>query len=152
MNYIIRYFKSVALAMFSAVLLWSCSDDKDEPVAVTTLPEAAQTFLSSHYAGVKEQSAVRDKDDHNVEYDVRLANGHEVTFDAEGNWTDVDAPTGQTVPDGLVPEAVALYIATNYPSEGINEISRSAAGYEVDLTNGVDLVFDSFGNFLRADR
>lgn len=152
MNYIIRYFKSVALAMFSAVLLWSCSDDKDEPVAVTTLPEAAQTFLSSHYAGVKVQSAVRDKDDHNVEYDVRLANGHEVTFDAEGNWTDVDAPTGQTVPDGLVPEAVALYIATNYPSEGINEISRSAAGYEVDLTNGVDLVFDSFGNFLRADR
>lgn len=138
--------------MFSAVLLWSCSDDKDEPVAVTTLPEAAQTFLSSHYAGVKVQSAVRDKDDHNVEYDVRLANGHEVTFDAEGNWTDVDAPTGQTVPDGLVPEAVALYIATNYPSEGINEISRSAAGYEVDLTNGVDLVFDSFGNFLRADR
>lgn len=152
MNYIIRYFKSVALAMFSAVLLWSCSDDKDEPVAVTTLPEAAQTFLSSHYADVKVQSAVRDKDDHNVEYDVRLANGHEVTFDAEGNWTDVDAPAGQTVPDGLVPEAVALYIVTNYPSEGINEISRSAAGYDVDLTNGVDLVFDPFGNFLRADR
>lgn len=152
MNNIIRYFKSVAVAMFSAVLLWSCSDDKDEPVAVSTLPEAAQTFLTSHYAGVKVQSAVRDKDDHRVEFDVRLANGHEVTFDAEGNWIDVDAPAGQTVPGGLVPEAVLLYIVTNYPSEGINEISRSAAGYDVDLTNGVDLEFDFLGNFLRADR
>lgn len=153
MNKVFRYFACAALAMFSAVALCSCSDDdKDEPVSVSTLPESAQNFLTSHYAGVKVQSAVRDKDGKKVEFDVRLANGHEVTFDADGNWTDVDAPAGETVPGGLVPEAVALYIATNYSSEGINEVSRSAAGYDVDLTNGVDLEFDSLGNFLRVDR
>ncbi|MDE6645047.1 MAG: PepSY-like domain-containing protein [Muribaculaceae bacterium] len=147
-----RYLAAFVVAVM-AVALWSCSDDdKDEPINAANLPENAQTFIGTHYSGVSIVSVTRDKDDHQDEYDVRLSNGHEVTFNAAGEWTDVDAPANQSVPDGLVPESIALYITTNYAGAGINEISKSAAGYEIELTNGVDLDFDSMGNFLRVDK
>ncbi len=153
MKYALKHFAAIAVVMLSAAFVWNCSDDdKDVPVDVAALPENAQAFIASHYSGMHVVSAVRDKDDGRDEYEVRLSNGHEVTFDAAGEWTDVDAPAGQTVPDGLVPESVALYIATNYSGSGINDVSRSATGYSVELTNGVDLEFDPLGNFLRVDR
>ncbi|MDE6544259.1 MAG: PepSY-like domain-containing protein, partial [Muribaculaceae bacterium] len=71
---------------------------------------------------------------------------------AAGEGPDVDAPADQSAPAGLVPQSIALYITTNYAGAGINEISKSAAGYEIELTNGVDLDFDSMGNFLRVDK
>lgn len=153
MKYVLKHIVAVAMVMLSAAFVWNCSDDdKDTPVEVAALPEGAQAFIASHYSGMHVVLAVRDKDDGRDEYEVRLSNGHEVTFDAAGEWTDVDAPAGQTVPDGLVPESVALYIATNYSGSGINDVSRSATGYSVELTNGVDLEFDPLGNFLRVDR
>ncbi|MDE6093348.1 MAG: PepSY-like domain-containing protein [Muribaculaceae bacterium] len=153
MKYALKHFAAIAVVMLSAAFVWNCSDDdKDVPVDVAALPEGAQAFIASHYSGMHVVLSVRDKEDGRDEYEVRFSNGHEVTFDAAGEWIDVEAPAGRVVPDGLVPEAVALYVVTNYPSEGINEISRSAAGYDVDLTNGVDLEFDPLGNFLRVDR
>lgn len=64
----------------------------------------------------------------------------------------VDAPSGQTIPSGIVPAAVAVYVDTRYPGVGINEISRDARGYEVDLVDGTDLLFDPAGNFIGLDR
>ncbi|MDE6504058.1 MAG: PepSY-like domain-containing protein [Muribaculaceae bacterium] len=153
MKYALKHFAAIAVVMLSAAFVWNCSDDdKDVPVDMAALPANAKAFISAHYTDVSVVSAIRDRDDGRDEYEVRFSNGHEVTFDAAGEWIDVEAPAGRVVPDGLVPEAVALYVVTNYPSEGINEISRSAAGYDVDLTNGVDLEFDPLGNFLRVDR
>ena len=83
-----------------------------------------------------------------MEFEVYFANGHDVTFNAQGEWIDVDAPAGQTVPDAIVPVAISEYVMANYLGSGINEISKNAAGYEVDLINGTDLLFDPVGNFV----
>ena len=39
-------------------------------------------------------------------------------------------------------------MSLNYPTSGINEISVEINGYEVELINGLDLLFDLDGNFL----
>lgn len=125
--------------------LWSCSDndDRDEIISQKNLPSAAQSFISTYYPDVQILKAVQEKEHGKIEYDVTLGNGHEITFDSQGEWIDVDAPFGDVVPEGIVPQQIAAYVAENYPLVGVNEISRIVTGYEVELTNGYDLYFDT---------
>lgn len=134
-----------------AMMTWSCGDDDDDKetkVPFDTLPQAAQTFINQYFAG---DTPVRVELEAN-KYDVRLKSGFEIEFDTTGQWIDVDAPNGQTVPDGIVPEKILEYITANYLGAYVDEISRNASGYEVDLTDGHDLFFDKDCNFIRATK
>ncbi|MDE6288517.1 MAG: PepSY-like domain-containing protein, partial [Muribaculaceae bacterium] len=87
-----------------------------------------------------------------VKYDVYLADGTEIEFDGNGEWISVDAPAGAAVPAGIVPAPIADFVAYTYPNEKINEISRDSRGYEVELTNEVDLIFGIDGSFIRIEK
>lgn len=137
--------------VFGLTVLSSCSED-DNLVAPADLPQAAQTFMNKYFAGTDVLSVKKDGKHSGTEYTVKLRNGYEVEFDATGNWTDVDAPAGKTIPDGIAPDRIASYVAQEYPGMGINEISRDYRGYDVELVTGLDLEFDIEGNFLRVDR
>lgn len=139
------------LLLLVSVFAFACSDDDndDTPISGNDLPQTAQAFLAQYYPGVKVNRASTDTDDGRTEYDVYLANGHEVTFDFAGIWLDVDAPAGQTIPDGIAPAGIVDYLHQNYFGCGINEISKEPYGYDVELTNGTDLEFNSNGDFLR---
>lgn len=136
-------------------LAWSCSDDDDNDVtlSVSSLPAPAQQFISQFYPADKVARVTKEiKNSHlNSEYEVLFVSGQEVEFDAAGQWTDVDAPKGQTVPSGIVP-SIDEYVGLNYDGIGINEISREANGYEVELVNGIELLFDANGQFIGIDK
>lgn len=135
------------------LMAWSCSDDDDDKVInVTELPSAATDFINKYYPSAKIMTVTRDEDHKVVEYDVVLNNGHEITFSEAGEWLDVDAPAMQTIPAGIAPEAIENYVATNYPNDGINEISKESYGYDVELVSTIDLRFAADGSFLGIDR
>jgi len=48
--------------------------------------------------------------------------------------------------------AIVSYVTNNYPSVGINGIEREMNGFDIELTNDIDLVFNSEGGFVREDR
>lgn len=131
-----------------ATTLMSCSDNDDKTIPSSELPEAAKTFVSTYYPDV--QIILAQKEKH--EYDITLGNGHTIEFDLSGEWKDVDAPLGQTIPSGFYPAAIDNYISQNAPEFGINEISRIAEGYEVELTDGQEIIFNSEGEFVRFDK
>ncbi|MDE6395926.1 MAG: PepSY-like domain-containing protein [Muribaculaceae bacterium] len=139
-------FLPMLLVGFMAVSLTACDDD-DDPVTENELPATAKAFLNTYYPGVDVVSATKDKN----EYDVILGNGHTVDFDKSGEWTDVDAPMGETVPSGFYPAAIDTYLAENNPGDGINEISKEKSGYDVDLVSGIDVVFNADGVFVRYE-
>ncbi|MDE6416476.1 MAG: PepSY-like domain-containing protein [Duncaniella sp.] len=143
-----RFLKFLPL-MFAAVaatVLWSCSDD-DNFVPADELPVAARSFLSTYYPKVAVETVEMDGN----EYEAVLANGHSVDFNAAGEWIDVDAPAGQTVPSGFYPAAIDAYVAQNFPGSGINEISVTMLGYDVDLVSGIELMFSPTGEFIGVD-
>lgn len=111
----------------------------------TNLPETAQAFITTYFPNVDITSTEYDQND--MDYEVILANGFDLTFNQNGDWTDVDAPEGQTIPDGIAPESISNYVMENYPDYGINEIEINANGYTVDLTNGYDLMFNTQGEY-----
>lgn len=146
-----KFFKFMPLLLVAVLgfATWSCSDDdNNESLAVNMLPDQAKDFVAKYFPST---AIVAAKTDGN-EYDVLLSDGTKIDFDKTGEWTDVDAPRGVTLPSGFYPEAIDTYVAANYEGNGINEISKETGGYDVELVSGIDLKFDSNGQFVTVDR
>lgn len=118
---------------------------------INTLPTAAQTTLKKEFkAGV---SLIKtDKEFGRIsEYEVILTDGTEVTFDRDGNWKNVETAKNKSVPKTFVMNAIHKYVAANQPNTHITGIEKERNGYEVELSNGIDMKFDRQGTFIRYD-
>lgn len=134
-----------------ATLTMSC--DKETVVTEDQLPSTASQFLNQHFNNVKILSIVEEKEGlSGKEYDVLLDNGIEIKFDKNGEWLNIDAKADTTsLPESLIPASINSYVKQNYANAGINSIEKEKHGYDVELTNGLDLVFDKDGKFVRID-
>lgn len=119
-------------------------------IAKTNLPVAAQTFLKTHFSGIEPASIIEDKETFSKDYKVHFANNIEVEFDSKGNWEEVDG-NHNTIPTTLIPKGILSYTKTNYPNIAVTKIDKGKWGYEVNLSNGLELEFNSKGSFLRID-
>lgn len=142
----------LSLMLVFGIAFAACDDDDEKDLLPSEIPGTAQSFISTYFPEVPILRVEKDGRHSNTEYTVKLQNGYELEFDAIGEWTDVDAPAGKTVPDGIVPANILAYVNNMYPGTGINEISRDYRGYEVDLTTGLDLEFNLDGDFIRIDK
>lgn len=144
--------KLFKIMLFAAIGIMTLSmaacSDKEESMEPNQLPDAAQVFIADYFGDGSIKSVKYDKDKHDHEYEVVLNNGFELTFDRAGYWTDIDAPAGVTIPEGIAPEPIHGYVNYNYPGYGINEIEKNRSTYDVELTNGVDLSFTLSGDYI----
>ena len=134
--------KYFLMALMFVLPMTSCDSDDDVVINEADLPVAAQTFLSEHFSGVKVSRVEKDKETNGQRFDVLLADGTEVEFDQDGSWTEVDC-TPKAVPNAIIPEAIGNYVRTNYPDLLIVQIERESYGYEIDLSNDLDIKFDN---------
>lgn len=142
-----KIFMFIAVAMMSTVLCTAC--DKEEIILANNLPEASQEFLKKHFPDAKVSIVTKELND----YDVWLNNGFEISFTRKGKWDEVDGNRNavpQSVID-LLPKAVATYVSEHFPEAQIVSVNREPFGYDVDLSNGLDLEFDSKGNIREID-
>ena len=114
------------------------------------LPEAVTTFVQQHFPGATVVRVETDNEFGGLEYDVTLNDGTEVDFDTSNQWEVVDCKV-KAVPAALVPATIANYVKTNFQSLPITKISNKRYGYEVDLSNGVELKFNAKGQFVGMD-
>lgn len=137
----------LAVAGF-CVLVSACSKDDDKLIDSNDLPVEAKAFVSTYYPGVSVLSTYKDGGN----YDVTLSNRHKIEFNRVGDWLEVEAPVGQTIPAGFYPSAIDVYVTDNpVLGNGINEITKLRDGYEIKTVTGAELIFDSEGSFLRYD-
>lgn len=118
---------------------------------VSVLPAAAQTIIKNNFKAKVSHIKI-DKDFGRItDYDVVLTDGSEITFDSKGNWKDVEVGANETVPAAFVPTAISAYVKANQKNAKIVGIEKHRSGYDVELSNGVDMKFNSDGKFLRYD-
>lgn len=118
---------------------------------VNVLPAAARTVLKNNFKSDVNHIKI-DKDFGRVsEYDVVLNDGSEISFDRNGNWKDIEVRQGASVPSQLVPSEIVNYVQQNQKNVTIVSIEKNRKGYDVELSNGVDIKFNSAGRFLRYD-
>ena len=109
------------------------------PINQSELPKAAQTFLSKHFPNAKVRKAEKEQGRRGMEYEVDLVSGAEIDFRDNGDWKEVKSARGAAVPAAIVPAAITKYVAAHHAGQSIVEISRKRGGYEVELSNGVEL-------------
>lgn len=137
------------LAVIFGVFSLSARDTYSHDVKI--LPAAAQTVLKNNFKA--EVSHIKiDKDWGKIsEYDVVLTDGSEISFDRHGNWKDVEVRSNSSVPKGFVPAAISNYVKQNQKNSNIIGIEKKKSGYEVELSNGVEMKFNAQGKFLKYD-
>lgn len=117
----------------------------------SVLPQAAKQFLKTNFSRQKIHHVKVDKKFLSTsDYEVVLSNGTEVDFDSRGNWKEVDCGYN-AVPDALLLRNMRSYIKSAYPGKKVVKIEKDRNEYDVELSNGVDLVFNRDGSFRRVD-
>lgn len=115
------------------------------------LPQAAQEMLKEYFpkakiAMIKIDRGLLKKTD----YDVKLTNGTKIEFKNNGKWKSVDCKT-RAVPSGLVMKPIRNYVEKNFPDVKITKIEKTSRGYEIELSDDVEVKFDHLGTFKGID-
>lgn len=151
-----KLLKVSLLLIITLFVFNACSDDDDSDdfiVAYESLPAASQTFVATHFKDVA-VSLVKERyvaESDGTYYSVYLAGGYEIDFKKSGEWVSVDHPTTE-LPQSVVkllPAITQEYLTTNFATAKVLEIEKLiSGGYEVELNNDIDLIFDSTGKFI----
>ena len=107
--------------------------DDDKPIQVSQMPQKAQQFIKQHFAGSNIAMAKVESDFLQKSYDVIFTDGNKVES------------------QGIIPSPIPKYTATNYPDAKVLKIERDKTDYEVKLSNGWELKFDSKFNLIDID-
>lgn len=143
--------KKILLALLGAGLFATAvfADNDDVPVQKHELPEAARTLVDKYFHQIEALSVTRENGIA-PSYEVRLADGTKIDFDARGAWTDIERPNG-VIPDELVPHQILKFVAANYPGRQIRGIERDGRNHEVALSNGLELKFNRRFRLVETD-
>ena len=133
--------KKFALLLVMAVMAMTASYvHADTRIKPAELPKTAQTFIAKHFPTYKIRKVEKDMGITGAEYGVDFFGGAEIDFDSDGNWKDIKAASRKAIPASVIPSAISKYVATNFKGLSIVEISRERNGYEIDLSNGTELM------------
>lgn len=162
-------FNLLSLAVAVAAMLMACNGNNNtqqpQPVSngqqqaaaaqpqpaanAQALPEAINAFVQQNFPGAKVTYTETDQDHGGIEYEVTLDNGTKIDFDANQQWDKIECYKG--VPAALVPQAITTYVKNNFQATPIIKIDKDNMGYDIELTNGMELKFDQSGNFIGMD-
>ena len=130
-----RFFMLMAMVMTMSLTMMA--DDDDRVITYEQLPAKAQTFLKQHFAKKVPLVVTVDWDD----YTIRYESGESVEFNKQGEWKEIDCRRSK-VPGDLVPQQIKSHIQKTFPGKSIIKIDRHRMGYEVKLSNGMEVEYN----------
>ena len=140
--------KKLILTLFLAIFVTGMASAFDKyTLDRSNLPQKAQDFLLEYFPKAKVGMIKVDK--HllkKTDYDVKLVNGTKIEFNNSGKWTPVDCKSRE-VPEGIIMKPIRNYVAKNFQDVKIVKIERKSSGFEVGLSDGVELKFNLLGQF-----
>lgn len=123
----------------------------DKQIDFNQLPEQSQQFIKKHFSSQSIALVKMESDLFDRSYEVILTNGDKIEFDKKGYWTEIDCKYSQ-LPTDIVPKQIQDYVSKNYPNIKIKKIEKESRNrYEIELTNDLDLKFDSKFNLIDID-
>lgn len=137
------------IAIVLGVLNVSAKDRYSHDAGI--LPESAQAMLEDNFKSKVNHIKVGKQFGYIREYDVVMTDGAEIKFDKHGNWQDIEVNRASTVPVDLVPNPINNFVKKNQGNAKVTGIEKKNFGYEVELSNGVDMLFTEKGKFVRYD-
>lgn len=140
--------KALVFALFIGIALTntSCNNDKKT--------KAINDFVRVYFPDTEVIANIKD----GLDCDVTLSDYTQIGFD--GNlfgkleWDEVDcrhASLSTTVPTALVPAEITNYVNRIHGSQSVTKISKDNRGWEIELSNGIEIEFDKRFNVIDFD-
>lgn len=140
--------KKIALFFASVMAFAGVASADDKPITFEQLPAKAQQFIKTNFPQEKIAFTSLDRDIFGDTYDVLFASGTKLEFTDKGEWKEIKCKYS-TVDEKFIPEQIRNYVTNTYPGTKYVKIEKGKNGYEVELTNGLELTFDR--NFVLID-
>lgn len=138
------------IALACAAVFTSCAKETTTHDA-SILPEQAKNILNQNFKSGVSLVEIETKGIGDKEYEVTLTDGSEITFTSSGEWTNIETPNNKAVPEGLVPTTIANYVRQKHAGTSIVGIEKDKKGFDVELSNNIEIKFDPAGNFVKYD-
>lgn len=138
---------AVIVCLFASTAICNA---EDMPIPAAQLPAAAKTFVQQNFPGKTIAYAEKDTEFMKTKYEVSLNDGTQIDFDKAGNWDKVDCHM-VAVPAALVPAAIQQYVNTNFAGTVVVKIDKERHGYDVELSNDIELKFNHQGVIIGFD-
>ena len=140
-----KQIKFFLVAVMSIVVANVAMSD-DRPILPDQLPQNAKAFIQSNFQGKKVMYAEKDWNS----YECHLDDGTKIEFSRKGNWDKVDCHFSP-VPANIVPAVIRQYVKANYAGIEITKIDKERYGYEIELSNDLELKFNHQGTLIGMD-
>ena len=142
---ILKSAKVLLMAVFCLAVSNSCLAD-DKPIPIEKLPAQAKTFVQQNFKDKKIIYAEKDF----RKYECRLNDGTQIDFNKDGTWDKVDCNM-TAVPAAIVPQVIKDYVKTNFPDAFITKIDKERYGFDIELSNDLELEFNQQGALIGMD-
>ena len=141
-----------ALVIFFTLLIGVSvkATDLHRIITFEELPVKSQEFVTTYFSAQSIRFIRMEIDVTNTEYTVRFENGMEIEFNSTGDWEEVESHSA-CLPMGFLPASILDYLNRHHPGVCLHEISRGRHKYEIEMSNGIELIFNKNGEFLRYD-
>lgn len=143
----------LAATFFVVTSAFAVSDElinDERPITFEQLPAAAQSFIKSNFGKEEISFVIKDNGILFDEYSVAFVSGDKLEFDDKGQWTEVKCRYS-AVPNNIVPHEISDYVKKHNPSAKIVEIKRDRKEWEVKLSGGLELKFNSSFRLVEID-
>ena len=142
--------RRILVALISLMAIGCISKADDRPFKFEKLPAAAKQFVKTHFADNTVVFVTKDDDLIAPDYEVILNDGTLLQFSNSGELEKIESfKTG--VPNNLIPEQIREYVNANYPGVTYREYEIDRGKYEVKLSNGIELTFNSAFTLIEID-
>ena len=145
--------KNLATMFFTyCFLLISITANAQETIIVRKqLPLNAQKLIKTNFSDKTIDYIIADKELISTDYSVKFTDGSEIDFNSNDIWTEIDCKRN-AIPSKLVKPSIANYVNKKFPNTQIEKIEKSVLKrQEIKLSNGLELEFNSKGEFVKID-
>ena len=98
-------------------------------------------FVEQYFPKATIQMVMPDDDD----IDVVLNDNTKIEFRLNNEWKKVDcehSTTFTSVPAELVPEQITTHVTSNFPNTMIKKLEKKYMGWEIELSNGLEIKYN----------
>jgi hypothetical protein len=137
------------ILLFSVLLTLFSSCEKEKIILESKAPSQIKSYISEHFSGFEIVQIVEDRDGFELTYDVWLEGSYFLEFNRKKEIKEVSGLN--ELPDSVLPVELLLFVKTNYSDSYVSGWELDDRNQNLKLNNGLDLVFNKQGNFLRID-
>ncbi|MCD8172290.1 MAG: PepSY-like domain-containing protein [Alistipes sp.] len=133
---------SVVMAVM-AVVLFSTGCGGKKAVTTEELPQQLHALIARDFPGESVAYALREKEGlGRTKYEVVLSDGTGIEADGDGDRKEIKCSHGNSVPVTALPQQIHSYLDAKHPDASVRKIEKTGRGYEVELSNGLEIRFN----------